>query len=39
MMYVMKQKLEKEVNTAKPPSHEYKRPGDRFTTEINLKGE
>lgn len=39
MMYVMKQKLQKDVSTLKPPPHEYKRAGDRFTTEIDLKGE
>lgn len=38
-MYVMKQKLEKEVKAATPPPREYKRPGDRLTTEIDLKGE
>lgn len=35
----MKEKLEKDINAAKPPPHEYRAPEDRFMTEIDLKGE
>lgn len=38
-MYGIREKQQKDINTAKLPLREYRAPEDRFMTEIDLKRE